>query len=264
MPRPEPVRVAVYGGGELGTAAAQRLAGAGFAVFIVEVARPTALCGAIAAAHAVYRGSVSVDGMVSELAAGAIFAEEMMARDVVPVLAEPTANMLERLAPRAFVDATFPRAGYLPYSAPGGTATVAVGPGRVAGRDVQAVVDTRPLSSLGRVLDAGAIPEWITGPTPFLPVRGVAAPRDGVFAAYTQVGDGVSAGQPLGLLEGIEIGSPEDGHVRGLLADGVVATAGQLLAELDLSGEPANCFTISAWARAVAGGVLEAVVRLTR
>jgi xanthine dehydrogenase accessory factor len=260
----EPIRVAVYGGGELGTAAAHRLRRAGLAPFVVELARPTAVCRAVCAAYAVYAGALTVEGVGFDVAAGAIFAESMMARGLVPLLAQPTANMMERLAPRVYVDATFPRTARLPFEAPKGVPAVAVGAWRLAGREVQATVDTRPLASLGSVLDGGGIQEVAHDAGAFLPVRGVTAPREGVFAAYVQIGDAVSAGQPLGVLQGEEIAGPVDGHVRGLLADGVTAAAGQSLAEIDLSGDPANCFAVSAWARAVAGGVLEAVVRLTR
>ena len=116
MPEPRSVRVAIYGGGELGTAAAHRLRRAGFPVFVVEVGRPTAVCRAVAAAFAIYRGEVVVDDMTFRRAAGALFAEDAMGEDVVPVLAEPTANMIERLRSTVFVDAAWPRLPSLPFS----------------------------------------------------------------------------------------------------------------------------------------------------
>lgn len=264
MAHTEAVRVAVYGGGELGTAVAHRLTRAGFAAFVVEVARPTSVCRAVAAAHAVYQGSVLIDGLVAELAAGAIFAEGMLSRRVLPVLAEPTTAMMERLAPRVYVDATAPRLSELPFALPQRAVAVAVGGRRTAGREVAAVVDTRPLPSLGAVLSSGATEEWPDDASPYLPVRSAYAGNSGVFVAHAQIGDHVLAGDELGVVNGHPVMAPVEGHVRGLLADGLATRAGQLVAEIDLSGDAANCFTISAWARAVAGGVLEAVVALTR
>ena len=259
MPEPRSVRVAVYGGGELGTAAAHRLRRAGFPVFVVEVAQPTTVCRAIAAAFAVYEGAVTVDGLRFERVAGALFAEDVMARADVPVLVEPTANMLERLRPAAFIDAAWPRLHSLPFVVPKGAIAAAVGSGREAGVQVGAVVDTG--AELGRVLLSGSAAPSASASV-FLPVRALAAAVSGIFVAHTEIGQAVSAGEELGVLDGDSVVSPVDGHVRGLLADGVEAVAGQAIAELDLSGESGNCFTISAWARAVAGGALEAVAGL--
>jgi xanthine dehydrogenase accessory factor len=50
--------------------------------------------------------------------------------------------------------------------------------------------------------------------------------------------------------------------VRGLIRPGFEARAGLKVADLDPRCEPAHCLTVSDKARAIAGGVLEALLLL--
>lgn len=50
------------------------------------------------------------------------------------------------------------------------------------------------------------------------------------------------------------------GFVRGLLRDGVEAKNGMKVGDIDPRGRKEHCFTISDKARAIGGGVLEAIL----
>jgi xanthine dehydrogenase accessory factor len=58
-----------------------------------------------------------------------------------------------------------------------------------------------------------------------------------------------------------EIRSAVDGMVRGLLPPGITVKAGTKAGDIDPRCERSHCFTVSDKALAVAGGVLEAVMR---
>ncbi len=254
------VRVLVYGGGELGTAVAHRFRRVGMDVAIVEPAEPTAVCRALSLAFAVYDGKVEVDGLRGQRSDGVLSAEDILARGEVPVLVEPSGLMIERLKPAVLVDAT--GASAVPFRLGAAPVTVALGPGRTAGREVLAVVDTSPLLSLGKVHESGEVPSVAAAPSGMHPVRVLTAAGNGVFVADARIGEAVEVGRALATVGHYPVVAPEAGFVRGLLADGIMGYTGQAVAELWLGPEDAGCFTISPWARAVAGGALEAVARL--
>ncbi|MFB0536117.1 MAG: molybdenum hydroxylase, partial [Anaerolineae bacterium] len=52
--------------------------------------------------------------------------------------------------------------------------------------------------------------------------------------------------------------------LRGLLADGLVVKEGMKVGDVDPRGVREHCFTISDKARAIGGGVLEAILYLLR
>ena len=51
------------------------------------------------------------------------------------------------------------------------------------------------------------------------------------------------------------------GMIRGMLPEGIVVSKGTKCGDIDARREYAYCFTISDKARAVGGGVLEAILR---
>lgn len=262
MPRFKGTRVLIYGGGELGTAVAHRFHSAGMAVAISELPQPLAVCRDISLAQAVYQGKITVDGLRGYRADGILQAEEILSRGHVPVLVDPIEAMIEHLAPQVMVDATRPRLPLPPFSLEAAPVSIALGQGRRIGREVKAVVETRPTLALGAVY----YDEEPAAETELLPelhlVETLQAEIGGIFVAYSHIGEEVQAGQPLGVVGNHEILATADGFVRGLLADGVIIHRRDVVAELALAGGQDACFHVSPWARAVAGGALEAVARL--
>jgi xanthine dehydrogenase accessory factor len=146
---------------------------------------------------------------------------------------------------------------------------IGLGPGFTAGVDCHAVVETNRGHNLGRVYWEGSAEPNTGEPEP---VRGVAgqrvlrAPRDGEFKGRVEIGDLVKAGDvlaevvdPLQGVDGEPIRAQFDGVVRGLLHDGLRVTVGMKVGDLDPRGVREYCFLISDKARAVGGGVLEAI-----
>ena len=89
------------------------------------------------------------------------------------------------------------------------------------------------------------------------------APADGTFEPVLKIGDVVRAGQVAATVSGVPMRCTINGVLRGLLQEGVEVTSGMKSGDIDPRCERAHCFTSSDKARAVAGGVLEAICRLT-
>jgi xanthine dehydrogenase accessory factor len=88
----------------------------------------------------------------------------------------------------------------------------------------------------------------------------VRAPAAGAFRAQAHIGDIVIPGQVLGVIGATPVTATIAGLVRGLIADGVEVPAGIKIGDIDPRGPGIDPARISDKARAVAAGVLEAVL----
>ena len=140
---------------------------------------------------------------------------------------------------------------------------IALGPGFTAGVDAHAVVETNRGHYLGRVIhQGGAEPD--TGVPGEIAGHGIdrvlRAPAAGVFQSVRAIGDTVAAGEMVATVGEAPVVAPLGGVLRGLLRDGLKATAGMKVGDVDPRAKREHCFTISDKALAIAGGVLEAVL----
>jgi len=260
--------VVVRGAGDLATGVIVRLRRAGFPVVALELAKPCCIRRTVALSEAVFDGVATVEGIEARLARSPDEALALVADGLVPVLVDPDMTLVPALGARALVDATLAKRN-LGLSRTLAPAVVALGPGFVAGRDAHAVVETQRGHELGRViLEGGAaqdsgIPGEIGGRSAERVLR---APVDGEIVELARIGQRVEAGEsvigvrgPQGL---VELKSAFGGIVRGALRPGLQASAGLKIADVDPRDRPEHCRSISDKARAVAGGVLEALLAL--
>ena len=139
---------------------------------------------------------------------------------------------------------------------------IGVGPGFTAGIDCHRVIETKRGHYLGRVIEAGSaipntgIPGNVGG---YTVERIIRAGEDGIFVPKVSIGDQVEAGQVVAISGNTPVRAQITGIVRGLLQEGVRVTKGMKAGDIDARCEKAHCFTISDKARAIGGGVLEAV-----
>lgn len=251
--------VVVRGGGELATAAARLLFLSGFPVVVLERAQPLAVRRLVAFSEAVFAGEIVVDGVRARCVP---IADLGPAPDFVPVAVDPEGSAVARLRPQVLVDARMLKrdGGTTRADAP---LVIGLGPGFLAGEDVHAVIETQRGSDLGRVLWAGSAEPDSTRPAAVLGYaekRVVRAPVGGRFQAQARIGDIVIPGQVLGLVGATPVTSAIAGLVRGLIADGVEVPAGIKIGDVDPRGPGIDPARISDKARAVAAGVLEAVL----
>lgn len=254
--------VVVRGGGDLATGVAHRLVRARFTVWLAELPQPLCVRRAVAFAEAVYSDVVEVEGVRARRVPDAARAEAVAAAGEVPVLVDAEGAHWRAVGPSVVVDGRLAKRP-LDTQLTDAPLVIGLGPGFVAGRECHAVVETNRGHNLGRVYWQGGA-EADTGLPE--PVQGVASPRvlraphAGVFRGRRQIGDLVQAGEVVGEVDEAPITALVAGVVRGLLHDGVPVPAGLKVGDIDPRGVRAHCFLISDKARAVGGGVLEAIL----
>ncbi|OUP08706.1 selenium-dependent molybdenum cofactor biosynthesis protein YqeB [Collinsella sp. An2] len=257
--------VVVRGAGDLATGIAVRLHAAGCRVVMCDIARPTTVRRTVAFSEAIRLGTMEVEGVRARFAADVDKARAILAKGEIAVLVDPDAACVSKLSPDALVDAILAKRN-LGTHITDAPAVVGVGPGFTAGLDCHAVVETKRGHYLGRVIwEGSAIPN--TGVPGIIAGHGadrvLRAPAEGRFEPVREIGDVVHAGDVAATVAGIPMTCTIDGVLRGLLAPGVSVTPGMKAGDIDPRGVVEHCFSVSDKARAVGGGVLEAVLALT-
>ncbi len=141
---------------------------------------------------------------------------------------------------------------------------IALGPGFTAGEDCHLVIETNRGHDLGRVITSGCaepntgIPGEIAGHTGDRVLR---APAAGRFESRRAIGDTLRRGEIVGEVAGQPVIAALDGMLRGLIRPGTMVSAGLKLGDIDPRANREHCLTISDKARAIAGAVLEGVMR---
>ena len=140
---------------------------------------------------------------------------------------------------------------------------IGLGIGFYAGKDVHIVIETNRGHDLGRVIlngeaeaDTGA-PGVIGG---YARERVFRAPKEGQFKTSNDIGEYVKAGDIVAMVDDYPVNVEIDGIIRGLLADGTTVYKGMKAGDVDPRGKKEYCYTISDKGRAIAGGVLEAIL----
>ena len=261
--------IIVRGGGDIATGTIYKLYQCGFDVLVLETENPSAIRRNVAFSEAVYEKIQTVESVTCTLAEDVSQAIGLLEQKKLPVLVDPQGQSISVLKPFAVVDAILAKKnlGTNRQMAP---ITIALGPGFVAGTDVDAVIETKRGHSLGRVIYQGkaientGIPGMIAG---YGKERVVHSPEEGIFRNVKKITDTVKKGDIIAVVENSGGQTPVratlDGLLRGLLRDGYPVTKGFKVADIDPRIEEyKNCFTISDKARCIAGGVLEAILHL--
>ena len=116
---------------------------------------------------------------------------------------------------------------------------------------------------LGRVIHQGTaqantgVPGDIGGHTEERVYR---APTTGTFHSDHKITDRIEAGDAIGDVDGMAVFATIDGVLRGLIREGTVVREGVKIGDIDPRGCAAHCITVSDKARAIGGGVLEAIM----
>ena len=256
--------VVIKGAGDLASGIAVRLAHCGFSIVMTDLEKPTAIRRTVCFSEAIRQGSFQVEDVTASLAASIDEVPEILERGEIAVLVDPAAACVPALRPDAVVDAILAKRN-LGTAIDDAPIVIGVGPGFSAGMDCRAVVETQRGHNLGRVIRSGpaapnsGIPGNISG---FTTERILRAPMDGVFSEIHHIGDIVEKGETVATVDGQPIQAAIRGTVRGLLPTGTVVYAGMKSGDVDPRCIVGNCYTVSDKARAVGGGVLEALLTL--
>lgn len=255
--------IVVKGAGDLATGIAHRLFRSGFPIIMTELAQPTVIRRTVAFAEAVFTGTTVIEG-VKAVRSEPDKAMQVAEEGNIAVVIDAEAAIVGRCKPRAVVDAILAKRN-LGTKITDAPVVIGVGPGFTAGVDVHAVVETKRGHYLGRVITQGmalpnsGIPGNIGG---YTQERILRAPCNGVFQSISRITRQVEAGEVVAHVNGCPVPATISGVLRGLIRDGLTVTAGLKIGDIDPRCVPEHCYTISDKARAVGGGVLEALFML--
>lgn len=274
-------RVLIRGAGELASATAHHLYSQGLHnILMLERRYPKAVRRQVCYSEAILDGTKQIQGVVARFVANVEEVEAANRAGEIAVAALDLEDVLHTWQPKIFVEAAMLRKnwGLKPDLAP---VVIALGPGYVARKDCDAVVDTFRGPQVGAVLEdtgerlADEPPAQIMG---YSGERVVKAVRDGIFFTHHGIGDQVERGERIGTvvsvygIEEYRQGVPVDasypvtarisGILRGLLRDGVPVQTGDRIADIDPRGVTDDLDHISDKSHRVAEGVHEAVMGL--
>ncbi len=256
--------VLIKGGGDLASGTAHRLLRSGFSVVMLEIPQPTVIRRTVSYAEAVYSGKHRVEGVTAELARGVEEIRAILSAGNIAVAVDTAWNLVNILKPAAVIDAVLAKKN-LGTSIGEASVVIGLGPGFAAGVDVHAVVETMRGHNLGRVILSGTaqpntgVPGIIGG---YGEERVLRSPASGLFHAARAIGDQVVKGELVAKIDDIPLVATIDGMLRGLLKSGLSVHKGMKVGDIDPRVIQENCYTISDKSRAVAGGVLEALLYL--
>ncbi|HYB00991.1 MAG TPA: selenium-dependent molybdenum cofactor biosynthesis protein YqeB [Ktedonobacteraceae bacterium] len=260
--------VAVKGAGDLATGVIHRLKRSGFAVMATELPHPTVLRRTVAFAEAVSLGGMTVEGVTARYTQAIEDIPQVIEAGFIPVLVDPEGEAFKDVRPHILVEATLLKrnSGITIQDAP---IVIALGPGYEAGVDAHAVIETNRGHNLGRVYLEGsaepntAVPGTIGG---YAGERLLRAPSAGKLYGMRQIGDQIREGEVVAFIKSDDATTPITaaipGILRGLVRDGLAVSAGMKVGDIDPRAIREHCFTISDKSRAIAGGVLEAILYL--
>lgn len=260
------IRVLVRGGGDLASGVAWRLHVSGFKVAITEIHQPMAVRRTVSFCEAVYDKETHVEGVKAVCIHDAREVFAVWEKGWIPVMVDRDAESRHAIQPQVLIDAVLAKRnmGTTILHAP---LVIALGPGFEAGKDAHYVVETNRGHRLGRLLTSGSAQPDTGVPGPVLGItaeRLLRAPGDGIWENTRNIGDLVEKGETVGRVKDLTVRSGIAGVLRGLIRPGISVTQGLKIGDVDPRGDRSSCYTISEKALAIAGGVLEGILRAFR
>ncbi|HEX9843540.1 MAG TPA: molybdenum hydroxylase [bacterium] len=254
---------------DIASAVAHRLKSAGYRPVLLESAAPGATRRLMSFAGAVHAGTAELEGLTAQRCADVAEALALAGRaGVIPLLVAdldaPLPCATPPLVVSALVDARMRKRREPPVQIGEAPLVIGIGPGFRAGVHCHVVIESNWGEHLGAVLTEGA-GEPYTGRHRIVEGLGreryLYAPRAGTFHTAKDILAPVHAGEAVGRVDDAPLLAEAGGILRGLAWPGLAVEAGAKLAEIDPSGDPANCRGIHTRAARIAAGVLQAMER---
>jgi xanthine dehydrogenase accessory factor len=278
---PGDVQVLIRGAGELASATAHHLYSQGFTrILLLDRRFPKAVRRRVCFCEAILDGEQTIQGVTARYAPDVPTVESIHGAGEIAVATMRHEKVLEEWQPDVFIEAAMQRRnwGLTRDMAP---IVIALGPGYVAHKDCDALVDTFRGPMVGNIIEdtgehlADEPPAEIMG---YSEERALKAIRDGIFFTQHSIGDSVERGERIGTVVSVygvddyRRGVPVDasysvtarigGAIRGLLRDGVPVKAGDRIGDVDPRGTTEDVDHVSDKSHRVAEGVLEALLSL--
>lgn len=256
--------VLIKGAGDIATGIATRLRRSNFDIVMTDIEKPTSIRNTVCFSTAITNGEFEVEGIKAIHAKDSNEARDIVSNGDVAVLVDEKANCINELKPDIVVDAILAKKN-LGTTKDQAQVVIGVGPGFTADLDCDAVVETMRGHNLGRVIYKGSaqentgVPGLIGGKSGERIIR---ATKDGIFHPVKHIGDIVNENDVVAYVDDIEVRCFTSGVVRGMLTEGTKVYKGMKSGDVDPRSEISYCYSCSDKALAIAGGVLEAILKL--
>lgn len=257
--------VVIKGAGEMASAVAWRIFMSNIRkVLMLETASPLAVRREVSFCEAVHEGSKTVEGVEALKVDDYEGVCKAWDQGKIAVAIDPEWGLLDPVQANVVVDAIVAKKNRGTHMKEA-SLVIGLGPGFVAGSDVHVVVETNRGHNLGRIITNGnaeantGIPGLIEG---YTAERVLRAPCDGVFNARLSIGSQVKSGDTIGAVGKETVLAKIDGVIRGLIRSSSHVHRGLKVGDIDPRGRVDYCTTISEKGRAIAGAVLEAILRV--
>lgn len=260
------VKVLIRSGGDLASAVIQKLFRVGFDVVVMERKCPSMVRRTVSFSNAVYEGTYTVEGIEAVWIKEVTQIDPIIRQGKIPIITDEEERVYAYFKPDVFIDATLSKQA-VTYNLSYAKAVIGLGPEIVAGLNAHIVVETARGHDLGRLIFNGKakanthVPGDIGG---FRRERVLYAPCEGALELFKDIGDFVKVGETVATVAGIPVKAEIKGILRGLIHPHVPMRKGLKIGDVDPRGDVAFCHTISDKGRAIAGGVLEAVLILLK
>lgn len=254
------------GGGDVATGSIQKVHRAGFKVLILEKDKPLCIRRYVAAASAMFSGQSKIEDISVKRVYSLEEINQCFDENIIPIIEDESGKYIEELKPFAVVDGILAKKnlGTNKNMAP---ITIALGPGFVAGKDVDVVIETNRGHDLARLIFEGEAEKNTGNPgniQGFTTERILRASDDGEIKVIKDIGDVVKKDEIVASVNGKAIKAGLDGMVRGMIGDKTFVTKGLKIGDVDPRIKKTNAITISDKARAIGGATLEAILILRR
>jgi xanthine dehydrogenase accessory factor len=263
----EELTVVIKGAGEMATGIACRLYMANIRkIVMLEIPQPLAVRRTVAFCESIHRRKVvDVEGIHGVLAEDLNALSRLWDKKQIGVMVDPEWQTVKQLKPDVVIDAIMAKQN-LGTSKDEARLVVGVGPGFTAPDNVHVVVESNRGHNLGRTIYSGSAEQYtgIPGLTAgFARERVLRSPHEGlVHHGGKSIGDKVKKGDIVLYVDLTPVFASIDGILRGLVNE-IRVKHNEKIGDIEPRNEVACCNTISDKARAIAGGVLEAVLHYT-
>lgn len=256
------ILIIIKGAGEMASGIAHRLFMSGMRrILMTEIEKPLCVRRTVSFSEAVYEGECYVEGVKAVRIDALDGIEKVWDKGCIGVVVDPTGKSVKELKPHVLVDAVMAKkyTGTKKEEAP---IVICVGPGFRSPENCHAVIESQRGHNLGRVIYEGEAEPHTGIPAPTLGYteeRVLRAPHAGKVKHVKGIGDAVRKGDLILYVDETPVFSKINGILRGLIRE-IEVSENEKIGDVDPRMEPKYCYTISEKARAIAGGVLEAIL----
>ena len=259
------LRIAIKGAGDIASGVAWRLYMAHMRnILMFELPHPKAVRRSVSFSEAVYDGRKTVEGVAGVRVQSIDEIGRAWDNGAIAVMVDNVWGEMRRYSPDVVVDAIMAKRNTGTFLTEA-RLVIGLGPGFNAPSNVHMVVETNRGHDLGRIITEGSAQEDTGTPGAVMGYhhdRVLRAPADGVFTSERSIGDHVRTGDEVGRVGGAPVRTAIAGVIRGLIRPGCVVAENLKIGDVDPRGGDVKADLISDKSRAIAGAVLEGILRV--